>query len=164
VNIQELFALGMKRELGELVTPQGLVVNLGAGNSVGPWTAALDLPEWNAETDPIPYADDTVDGIYAFHFLEHLRSEHVVRMLREIQRVLKVGGTLTVVVPHRLGAMAFQDIDHKSFWTEETWRTLFRNPHYDKNREEPWRLEVKFNMIAGIVERNLCLMTQMVKV
>lgn len=70
---------------------------------------------------------------------------------------------MTIVVPHRLGAIAFQDLDHKSFWTEESWKTLFTNPHYDKNRELPWKFDIKFNAIIGIVERNLALMTQLVR-
>jgi predicted SAM-dependent methyltransferase len=112
---------------------------------------------------PIPHADSSVGGIYAFHFLEHLTGAQAIALLMEAQRVLAVGAPMTIVVPHRLGAIAFQDLDHKSFWTEESWKTLFTNPHYDKNRELPWKFDIKFNAIIGIVERNLALMTQLVR-
>jgi len=146
-----------------IIEPQGVILNLGAGNSHVFGTIALDLPQWNAEHEPIPYKKESVDGIYAFHFLEHLRGEHVIEVLRECERVLKPGGVMTIVVPHRLGAMAFQDIDHKSYFTEETWKTLFDNPHYNKNREYEWKFQVNFNLICGLNERNLALFTQLIR-
>lgn len=165
MKIEDLFLHGMKRELGELRDPPGaFIVDIGCGNNPHPDAARLlDYPDWDAENDRLPFADGTVDGIYAFHFLEHLRGEHVIRILRECERVLKVGGVLTIVVPHRLGSMAFHDLDHKTFWTEDTLSNLFGTPYYDKNREVPWRLYVNFLMIAGIVERNLAVFAQMTK-
>lgn len=161
--MRELFELGMKYLPAEIIAPSGLVVNLGAGNSPIPGTMSLDYPGWDAEKDGLPFEDGEVDGIYAFHFLEHLSGANVIRLLSEVQRTLRVGGVATFGVPHRLGAMAFQDLDHKSFWTEDSWKTLFSNPYYEKNRERPWQLGVNFNMIMGRNERNLMLFTQLQK-
>lgn len=168
MTIQRLFQMGMKRFVPELLPPVfnhngGEALNLGAGNSSIAGADSLDLPAWDAERDPIPREDGSVTTIFAFHFFEHLSGVNVIRVLRECERVLAFGGTLNVVVPHRLSQMAFQDIDHKSFWTEETWKILFDNPHYDKNREGMWKLAVHANLIIGIAERNLALMTQLVK-
>jgi SAM-dependent methyltransferase len=123
----------------------------------------LDLPEWDGQYGLLPYGDGRVDAIYAFHFFEHLSGAQAITMLRECERVLRFGGILTTVTPHRLGSMAFHDLDHKSFWSEDTWKTLLGTPWYDKNREVPWKLRLGFNMIAGLNERNLCLMSQLVK-
>ena len=161
--MRKLFELGMKFLPNEIIVPTGTVLNLGCGNSHIPGTIGLDLPSWDAEQDPIPYENESVDGIYAFHFLEHLSGKDTINILAECQRVLKVGGVMTVCVPHRLGAMAFQDLDHKSFWTEESWKTLFTNGYYDKNREKPWKFDIRFNMIMGRNERNLALFTQLAK-
>jgi SAM-dependent methyltransferase len=170
MSVQELFQLGMKRKLETIFEPssvsppkQPLVLNLGSGNSPMPQTVSLDYPAWNAECDPLPYDEGEVDAIYAFHFFEHLSGKHVIELLRECQRVLRRGGLLTVVIPHRLGQMAYQDLDHKSYWTEETWRVLFSNPYYNKNREEPWKFLVSFNAIVGVNERNLALCSQLIK-
>jgi hypothetical protein len=163
MNINELFKLGMKRDILDLIAPGEKTINLGAGKQVIPGAINYDYPSWNGQTDDIPHDDDTIDTIYAFHFLEHLSPASVIFMLREFQRVLKVGGTANIVVPHRLSSMAYQDLDHKSFFTEETWKTLFTNPYYDKNREVPWKLAVGTNIIIGVVERNLAQMTQLVK-
>jgi len=162
MTVQELFKLGMKRDVESILEPgPGEVLNLGAGNTEYDWATPLDLPTWDAETMQIPRADESVSAIYAFHFLEHFHGKRTIEILRECERVLVPGGLLTVVVPHRLGAMAFQDLDHKCFWTEETWKTLLGNSYYDKHGE--WKLSLRFNMIAGIAERNLCLMSQLVK-
>lgn len=164
MDIQTLFKLGMKRDVDQLIEPDlTFAINLGAGNSHIPGTQSLDFPAWDGSKDPLPFADNSVTSIFAFHFLEHLTGAQAIQILREMQRVLVPGGTVQIVVPYYKANIAFQDLDHKTFFTEETWRTLFRNPFYDKNREEPWQFEVRVNLIIGVVERNLSLMTQLVK-
>lgn len=163
MNFQRFFYLGLKRDLPEIIRPNGLTVDLGAGNTPVPGAEVLDYPDWDATKDPMPYADSSLSGIFAFHFFEHLTGEEVIRVLREAERVLMPGGILTAGTPHRLGSMAYQDLDHKSFWCEDTWRVLFDNPHYDKNRETPWKFKVHFNMVAGLVERNLMLFSQLIR-
>lgn len=122
----------------------------------------LDLPGWNAEKGVIPYGPRSVDRIVAFHFFEHLSDPRV--MLAECQRVLKIGGVLTLVVPHAWGTMAFQDLDHKAFYVLDTWDILFNNKWYDQTYGEvEWTFEVHANFVMGIVERNLALCTQLVK-
>jgi len=162
--MRHLFSLGMKYFPEEIITPLGVVVNLGSGNNPIPGTISLDYPAWNAEVDNLPFGDGELDGIYAFHFLEHLSGNNAIRMLVEAQRTLKVGGVLTVCVPHRLGSMAYHDLDHKSFWSEDTWKNLFKNPYYDKHREQPWKFRIRFNMIMGLNERNLALFTQLERI
>lgn len=159
--MRNLFLLGMKYLPAEIITPTGLVVNLGAGNSPIPGTISLDYPKWNAESDSLPFEDNSLDGIYAFHFLEHLSGVHVIKLLADMQRKLKIGGVATFGTPHRLGSMAYHDLDHKTFWSEDTFKNLFKNPYYDKNREQPWNFSIRFNMIMGLNERNLILFTQL---
>jgi len=159
--MKNLFSLGMKYLPADIITPTGIVANLGAGNSHIPGTISLDYPVWNAETDPLPFADKTLDGVYAFHFLEHLSGVNVIKLLAEMQRTLRVGGVATFCTPHRLGSMAYHDLDHKSFWCEDTFKNLFKNPYYEKNRELPWKFDIRFNMIMGLNERNLALFTQL---
>jgi SAM-dependent methyltransferase len=162
MTIQELFKMGMKRDLSEIREPgPGEVLDLGAGNEGIDWATPLDLPGWDAELCDIPRKDESVAAIYAFHFFEHFTGRRAIKLLRECERVLVPGGVLTIVVPHRLGSMAFHDLDHKSFWCEDTLKTLLGNPYYDKHGE--WKMSVTFSMIAGVVERNLCLMAQLVK-
>lgn len=161
MDFHQWFGEGMDRTLPPIFErPEGFVLNLGAGNKHISGTVPLDYPDWDAEVDLIPYGDGTVDGIIAYHFLEHVRN--LFPLLSECQRVLKSGGVMQIVVPYGASDLAMQDMDHKRFFTEESWRTLFNNPYYNKNGR--WEFEVGFNLIAGVVHRNLILMTQLLKV
>jgi predicted SAM-dependent methyltransferase len=160
-TVQQLFSLGMKREVNDLVfMPDGIQLNLGSGNHVIAGATSLDYPEWDADTMDIPFTADTVSGIHCYHFLEHCKEP--VRVLQEMQRVLIPGGVVNIVVPYYTSQMMAHDLDHKHAFCEETWRNLFKNKFYDKNKIE-WKFKINFNMIIGVVERNLCLMTQLIK-
>lgn len=166
MQIQELFELSMKRSIPELVetsSPDGLVLNLGAGFSPIVGADNLDRPNWIAERDLLcVYEDESVDLIHAYHFFEHLEGESVIALLRDCQRVLVKGGTLNIVVPYYRSSMQGQDLTHKSKFNETTWATLFANNYYNPSSHN-WALKAEFNIIIGIVERNLCLMTQLIK-
>lgn len=162
-TLESLFNLGMDREIVPLAAmkPGGKIINVGAGNKriIGTWPC--DWPQYNADKGILPFEDNSLDGICAFHFLEHVAKPASV--LADFQRVLRVGGLVNIVVPYYNSQMQAQDLDHKACYCEMTWKTLFSNPYYDKNAIE-WRLVVRTNVIMGIVERNLCLVTQLVKI
>lgn len=46
------------------------------------------------------FPDDSVDHILCSHFLEHVYSEDAVKILKDFHRVLKLGGTLHIIVPN----------------------------------------------------------------
>jgi SAM-dependent methyltransferase len=131
MTIPDFFRVGMDRILPELQAgpDTGIILNLGCGNARGnkaiPNAIGLQLPEWNAETDRIPFDDETVGTIHAYHFLEHVRRP--IFVLSECQRILKVGGVMNIVVPYYNSSLQAQDLDHKSAWCETTWQTLFAN-------------------------------------
>lgn len=166
-DLNDLFEQGSDRDLPEFVPIRtsnmrvpNSVLNLGAGNKRIAGTIPLDWPEWNAETDPIPYEDESVAGIIAYHFLEHLRDPRPV--LRECSRVLIPGAPMNIVVPHYMGTIAYQDLDHKTFWTSETFRTLLDNPYYEKDHDG-FKFRIGTNLIMGLSERNMMLVTQLIK-
>ena len=165
MNIQELFKLGMKRDIPRILAPEkgDYILDLGAGNNPVPGAIALDYPAWNATRDKIPAKDGKVDHIYAFHFLEHLAGEQAIALLREVERVLRPGGVFTCLMPHYSACLAYRDLDHKSFWSLETWRTLMFNQYYDKHRESRWNFTIHTNFIMGVEEPNLAMFTQLVR-
>ena len=161
MTLEELFWFGMDRNIHSPVTrPAGIVLNVGAGNKLFDHAVNLDYPEWDADIDFLPYADGEVAAIHCYHFLEHV--ENPVRMLQEFQRVLMVGGVVNIVVPYYTSQMQAHDLDHKHVFCEETWRVLFSNPYYNKNKID-WKLKVGTNVIMGVVERNLALVTQLIR-
>jgi predicted SAM-dependent methyltransferase len=52
-----------------------------------------------ADVPPLPYADASIDEVWACHFFEHLSFEDGAEFLRECYRVLVPGGALGLVVP-----------------------------------------------------------------
>jgi predicted SAM-dependent methyltransferase len=48
---------------------------------------------------PLPFADSSVDAVYASHLLEHLYRDEAERLLKECARVLRPGGAVRIVVP-----------------------------------------------------------------
>ncbi len=163
----EIFSMGMDREVYGYnewwpIGGQGLVLNLGSGNKKIQGTTPLDLPSWDANHDEIPYEDGVVDSILAFHFLEHIRNVHFV--LAECQRVLKPEGTVNIVVPYGMSDCAIQDLSHVHRFNEDTWKNTFQNPYYSRpDHPVVWEFDIGFNMIMGLVNRNLALVTQLIR-
>lgn len=164
-NMLETFCLGMDRYPMEFKVPvsdTGLSINLGAGRKQ---IFGADGLDWESgwEAPSLPYDDGAVDNIWAFHFFEHLEGAKVVEMLKECQRVMHSGSTLNIVSPHYTAEAAFQDLDHKSFWTESTFKNLLENEYYEGKVTRSWDLQIRSVMIMGVVQRNLAVVAQLVK-
>lgn len=153
-----VFELGKEKETGPFISLARL--NLGPGHKQIEGTRSLDLPEWDADKDAIPFPDESITDIFAFHFLEHCADP--IEVLRECQRALTIGGVLNIVVPYYSSNLQAHDLDHKHSFSEDTWKTLFSTDYYSKGHEG-WKFKIGLNMIMGIVERNLCLFTQLIK-
>jgi SAM-dependent methyltransferase len=109
--------------------PKGICLNLGCGLAKLEGYVNIDNRE---EVNPdvawdllagIPYADNSVDMVRAYDFLEHIPPPSTVWLVEEIYRVLKPGGIFESSTPDaEHGQAAFQDPHHVSFWVENTWR------------------------------------------
>ena len=81
------------------------LLNVGCGRCYHPeWTnidlvaATPDVRAYDLRRG-LPYEDDSFDGVYHSHVLEHLSPDAARGMLTECRRVLRPGGVLRVVVP-----------------------------------------------------------------
>lgn len=92
----------------------------------------------------LPFKDNEVDFIRAEHFLEHLTNDEVIAFLNECWRVLK--GAMHVVVPSvSVGGKAYV-LQHKSFYTEETFKSLERDDGWEIYGIRRWKVySVKIN-------------------
>lgn len=163
MTFQELFGLGMKRFLPDLITCDGPAFDVGAsGKYVAPGAVGIGAPDWTWPRDPIPASDDTVATIHCYHFLEHLSGDDAIAFMREVERVLIPDrGVMNFSIPYYASTLAVQNLQHRSFWCEESFRNLFEDKTYHHSGD--WKLSVHFMLIAGVVERNLAVVGQIIK-
>lgn len=79
-------------------------LHLGCGNVYKDGWINFDIDSEVADLvqdlrDPLPYADETVDFIFAEHFIEHLTQADAKKLLQECFRVLKREGVLRLTTP-----------------------------------------------------------------
>jgi SAM-dependent methyltransferase len=167
VTIWDHFEIAMAKgthRFKDTPNDSGIYVHLGPGHKRIVGWIEMDYPEWDAETMPLPFDDGTVDGVAAYHVLDHLSNP--IAVLAEIQRVLKPGGWFVNVVPHYASELWHSDLTHKSQFATGTWDAIFSTRHYDHaaiGDFPAWRMRIEFNMIMSYTERNTVLMTKLVK-
>ena len=157
----DLFNIGMMRSYQDTMPmPDGLVLNIGAGNKSIHGSIPLDWPEWDAETMAIPYETNSVDGIHCYHFLEHIKN--VREVICEMIRVTRPGGVINIVVPYALSPSHLGDLDHKQNFAEKSFPRLFDTSYYEKGKLKA-PVHIQTNMIMGDCYQNLCLVVQLIK-
>lgn len=96
-----------------------LQINVGCGEFRADGWVNVDMtnedggpqPDIVASALDLPFADGTVDRLYAGHVLEHLTPEDVVLALKEFQRVIGTDGKAMIVLPDLDVAEAKYDAD-----------------------------------------------------
>lgn len=120
-------------------------LNLGCGPYPMPGYINIDI---NPRQKPdmvrdvrkgLPFDTASVDEIHASHFLEHLTCDEMLDALEEFHRVLKPGSVLRAVVP----LMEFTTLDHKQFFTDESFAILGREDGTYFDRDFHWKIRSK---------------------
>jgi predicted SAM-dependent methyltransferase len=82
------------------------LLNIGCGPNIYPqfinldysWQPGINIC-WDITKKPYPLSNDSLDGIFTEHCLEHISVPACQKNLEEFHRLLKPGGTLRIVVP-----------------------------------------------------------------
>lgn len=90
-------------------------IDLGISNNPKKGYKSTDF---NLDKFPYPIKSNSVDSIYLSHILEHLN--HPINCLREIERILKIGGMVTIKLPHYSCRNAWMNIEHKRAFSLDT--------------------------------------------
>lgn len=61
---------------------------------------------------PYKWKDNSIDGIYMIHLLEHFSLDISIKVIKECHRILKKGGFLHIQVPHPTYVRTLGQIDH----------------------------------------------------
>ncbi len=82
-------------------------LNLGCGWKYleGGWTNCdlyAEKVDVRCDVRALPFPDETADEVLFSHCIEHVTREEGVKTLREIHRVLRVGGSVAIETPDRL--------------------------------------------------------------
>lgn len=75
-------------------------LNIGAGASNLSGFTPIDIKDGIDASGKLPYADGSVDEVYASHVLEHIHHSKTSATLTEWVRVLRPGGRLRIAVPN----------------------------------------------------------------
>lgn len=75
--------------------------------------------------------DDSIDEIYSFHFLEHVKDVNFI--MREIYRVLKKGGKNIGRVPYFANPYFYSDPTHKTTFGLYTFSYFSKIPYFKRN-------------------------------
>lgn len=86
-------------------TVRGCYLDIGCGPNVSPnfcnldygWHPGVDIC-WDV-TRGLPFSNEYIGGIFTEHMLEHITFDNTLSVLAECRRILRVGGTLRIVVP-----------------------------------------------------------------
>lgn len=120
-------------------------LNLGAGATKIEGYLNVDILELEGVdivcdvTKGLPLEKDSVDEIYAAHFVEHI--DDTVGLMKEIYRVCKNGALVRFKMPYFKSTGAFKDPTHVSFFTEKTFE------YFDKSFIEEGKLpDYKLNL------------------
>ena len=174
LNFEDLFRNGMKRSCGYIESaPEGEIIDLGASEHrvLGATHFGRDIedgPGANWEAPILPIDNGEIAAVHTYHFLEHLRSEKLARMMQEIERVLMVGGLVYMCVPWAGAGLAFANTEHESFWNEESLRHLGVHKAGETRMKYHSavvsQLVVDWLVIAGITSFNMAMLAQLRKV
>jgi SAM-dependent methyltransferase len=96
-----------------------IFLNLGCGELPIKDAANIDLCKGEYADEvvdlrvfPWPWQDESVDGIYMIHFIEHFPNATEIKIIKECHRILKKGGFLYLQVPHSSSCPMIGFISH----------------------------------------------------
>lgn len=114
---------------------------------------------WDLDEFPWPFEDSTFDEVHAYCVLEHLGRQGDYRSFfatfAEIYRVLKPGGYLCALVPHRLDKWAWGDPSHTRIIQPETLVFLDQRQYHEQIGKTPmtdfrWLWQGDFEPVLAI--------------
>jgi predicted SAM-dependent methyltransferase len=114
-------------------------LNLGCGtNNKGEGWTNIDLYSPLAHirhdlTNPLPFADETVDQIFSSHLIEHFTREEWELVRKDWLRVLKPGGTLEIHCPNFIGCITGYLATREDIWLERIYGAQTDRGQFHKN-------------------------------
>jgi len=96
----------------------------------------------------IPMEDLSCDEVIMSHFFEHLNEDERLNLMKEIYRVLKVGGVVKITCPHSYAFYGYADPTHKAM--DKITLTMF--DYYEESH--PMHVQY-FNFSFNIIKKKI---------
>jgi len=103
-----------------------VVLDLGCGQRKIPGATGTDLRRLEGvdvvhdlARGPYPFATSCADEVHLNHVLEHMPD--AIKVLEEVWRITKPGGSVHIRVPHYTGPYAWKDPTHVRCFTSESF-------------------------------------------
>ncbi len=114
-------------------------INLGCGQNVKKGYVGVDIVDHSIiyplgqfiKTNlfkEMPFNDNSIEEVYAAHFIEHIPQDKVIWFFNEVYRILIPDGIFEIIVPPTQGPDgkacrgAFADPTHRSYWNDMSFR------------------------------------------
>lgn len=126
-------------------------INLGCGLDYKKGWTNIDVPPTKCDVKhdlnkyPYPFKSSSVDYIFAKWVCEHL--DDMEAFIKEAYRILKTGGLLEIIVPNFSDCTAFEDVQHRQYFTPFTFHIYDKRYSEQKCMNRTYKAEFK-------VERN----------
>lgn len=101
-------------------------------------------------TTPLPFSDGQFQEILAQDVLEHLEYP---TLLRDLHRILAVGGKLTIRSPHFTSRNNFVDPTHKKLFTCDTLDFFVKDSSFSKSAEREYYFDFHFSKTEKVYIR-----------
>ena len=98
----------------------------------------------------LPLKSESVEFIYCSHFLEHIRHEEAIKVLKECHRVLKKGGWIRVVCPDLVLSRQVFERGFRLFWSTQEKRTfpsVHKKPYGHRRQKHGETISVRHNQL-----------------
>jgi len=110
-----------------------MIINLGCGNKKYIEAVNVDIcgsPDMKVDLSlfPWPWEDNSIDGIFASHIIEHFASQEC--FILECHRILKPGGFLRIAAPHSSCVTSIGHIGHYRTYCYGAFHDYLTKPNY----------------------------------
>lgn len=130
-------------------------LNLGCGQDIKQGWVNLDSIKlggvdvvWDIEKLPLPFKDEEFEEILAQDILEH--TSNFISILKDLHRILKPRGKLSIRVPHFTSVDNFADPTHKKMFSILTFFFFVKNSPFGKVDEREYYFDFHFGKVQSI--------------
>lgn len=129
-------------------------LNVGAGADVRDgWInldshtlAGIDVVH-DIESTPLPFSDGYFDEILCQDVLEHV---DLIKVLKDLHRILKIGGLISIRVPHFTSKNNYIDPTHKKLFSAFAFDYFVENAFHSKSKLRNYYFDFSFSEIQDV--------------